>query len=284
MADPTATSARDSTTQGRTSTGGYWGDMPSRHNTTNSRDLPDRSATRGRDAEYDNRFADQAVGGGVYNPAISTGTPESAGSRGHLGGGLTNDPLVSSGRDNTFSRTGRNDNLQDLEGGYRGDDLRTSGRNDHAGLRDAGVAAGAAGAAGYAAHDFSHRDQRNSTEGYNQGRVSGEPAPGIPRSSMLDPEPAQQGYGGLKQPVDENFSSGGYNSSPIDKNYNHNDKFNDRLNSPIAGSGNNGPGSSARHFGPGHEGSKVMHTCAHCGRDNDISKYFSKDVVYRLGS
>ncbi|PSS05251.1 hypothetical protein BD289DRAFT_449113 [Coniella lustricola] len=333
--DPANTSAReparDSATQGHTAeSAGYWGDLPpSHHNTTTSKDLPDRSAKHGRDNQYDNRFADQAVGGGVYNPEASTRIPERAGSRGAHADptGLTNDPLSSGSRDKAFSHSGRNDNLQGLEGGHRGDDLRTSGRNDltasgyrgddlqssgrnedlhasshnnHSGLKGAGAATGAAGAAGYAAHEFSHRDQRhnnsnnfnnNNAEGYNQGSLSGEPAPGMPRSSMLDPEPAHQGFSGpprQHQAGEENFpSSGGYNSSssPIDSHNNSNSNNFNKSNSPTSGSGSasGGPGSSARHFGPGHEASKVMHTCDHCGRDNDISKYFSKDVVYRLG-
>jgi hypothetical protein len=50
-----------------------------------------------------------------------------------------------------------------------------------------------------------------------------------------------------------------------------------------AHSSENGSGRFADgHYGPGHSGAKVMHRCAHCGNDNDITKYFSKDVVYRL--
>jgi hypothetical protein len=37
------------------------------------------------------------------------------------------------------------------------------------------------------------------------------------------------------------------------------------------------------HFGPGHSGAKVMHKCAGCGHDNDISQYFRKDATYRMG-
>jgi hypothetical protein len=39
---------------------------------------------------------------------------------------------------------------------------------------------------------------------------------------------------------------------------------------------------SSDHYGPGHSGAKVMHQCQSCGHDNDISKYFSKDVIYRM--
>lgn len=54
--------------------------------------------------------------------------------------------------------------------------------------------------------------------------------------------------------------------------------------SPTSASGfNSGGGLGKDHFGPAHEGAKVMHKCE-CGRDNDISHYFQKDAVYRIGS
>ncbi|ORY59287.1 uncharacterized protein BCR38DRAFT_412984 [Pseudomassariella vexata] len=37
------------------------------------------------------------------------------------------------------------------------------------------------------------------------------------------------------------------------------------------------------HYGPAHPGAKVYHSCDHCGKDNDISKYFRKEATYRLG-
>lgn len=49
-----------------------------------------------------------------------------------------------------------------------------------------------------------------------------------------------------------------------------------------ANSSENGSRAGNEHYGPGHQGAKVMHRCQHCGNDNDITKYFSKDVVYRL--
>jgi hypothetical protein len=36
------------------------------------------------------------------------------------------------------------------------------------------------------------------------------------------------------------------------------------------------------HYGPGHAGAKVLHRCENCGVDNDISRYFKKDVAYRM--
>ncbi|KAI4592522.1 hypothetical protein KJ359_011104 [Pestalotiopsis sp. 9143b] len=42
-------------------------------------------------------------------------------------------------------------------------------------------------------------------------------------------------------------------------------------------------GPSSEHFGPGHQGAKVFHKCYNCGVDNDISRHFRKDAVYRMG-
>lgn len=55
--------------------------------------------------------------------------------------------------------------------------------------------------------------------------------------------------------------------------------------SPVFGSENGSATNRAAnpdHFGPGHVGAKVVHRCEHCGNDNDITRYFKKDVVYRL--
>jgi hypothetical protein len=43
-----------------------------------------------------------------------------------------------------------------------------------------------------------------------------------------------------------------------------------------------GLGMDQGHFGPGHSGAKVMHRCYNCGADNDITKHFRKDAVYRM--
>ncbi|KAI9157941.1 endoglucanase [Paramyrothecium foliicola] len=56
--------------------------------------------------------------------------------------------------------------------------------------------------------------------------------------------------------------------------------------SPVVNSPNS-TGDSPRkslgdHYGPGHAGARVLHRCQHCGNDNDITKYFNRDVVYRL--
>ncbi|KAI9154704.1 hypothetical protein HJFPF1_07261 [Paramyrothecium foliicola] len=50
----------------------------------------------------------------------------------------------------------------------------------------------------------------------------------------------------------------------------------------VSDNGSANPSSVVDHYGPGHAGAKVLHRCQHCGHDNDISRYFNKDVVYRL--
>ncbi|KAK8860074.1 hypothetical protein PGQ11_010808 [Apiospora arundinis] len=52
-------------------------------------------------------------------------------------------------------------------------------------------------------------------------------------------------------------------------------------NNPLSG-GSHSTGMGDGHMGPGHAAAKVMHRCDHCGNDNDISKYFSKEAVYRM--
>lgn len=42
------------------------------------------------------------------------------------------------------------------------------------------------------------------------------------------------------------------------------------------------PGMGDGHHGPGHASAKVLHSCDHCGNDNDISRYFSKEAAYRM--
>lgn len=49
------------------------------------------------------------------------------------------------------------------------------------------------------------------------------------------------------------------------------------------GTGGASTGLGSDHYGPAHEGAKVFHKCRGCGMDNDISQYFRKDAVYRMG-
>ena len=76
-------------------------------------------------------------------------------------------------------------------------------------------------------------------------------------------------------------------------NDNYNNRYNNsgqnRFNTPQrSGTGQlvtglfGNPDSGLDHHGPGYNGSKVMHECENCGRDNDITHYFRKQAVYRL--
>ncbi|KAF7536382.1 hypothetical protein G7054_g4569 [Neopestalotiopsis clavispora] len=56
-----------------------------------------------------------------------------------------------------------------------------------------------------------------------------------------------------------------------------------RLNNPPEPDLGKVTGPSSEHFGPGHQGAKVFHKCYNCGVDNDISRHFRKDAVYRMG-
>ncbi|KAK8054451.1 hypothetical protein PG994_009518 [Apiospora phragmitis] len=51
---------------------------------------------------------------------------------------------------------------------------------------------------------------------------------------------------------------------------------------PMGGVANSMPGMGDGHHGPGHASAKVLHRCDHCGNDNDISRYFSKEAAYRM--
>jgi hypothetical protein len=69
--------------------------------------------------------------------------------------------------------------------------------------------------------------------------------------------------------------------SPINTNANNlpNGNSNSAGSTPIKSGAMSAGG---HHYGPGHAGARVLHQCQHCGNDNDITRYFSKDVVYRL--
>lgn len=223
----------------------------------------------------DLRHSDEAVGGGVYNSVAGAGSPEYGGTRSGQPGGVVHDPLTSS----TKGIPASGGNTYDRKTDFRGDGAPTS-RNDHTGLGLAGAAAGV-GAADYGAHEVGHYglgDRAYNTSQQPAGYGSNHPA-GVPRSSMLDPEPkvtsstSQPGHIDTKSPTAGHFSG-----SPSHSNASAG-------SGPFASPTTSSAGGAGRaHYGPGHEGSKVLHTCQHCGRDNDISQYFSKDVVYRLGS
>lgn len=167
---------------------------------------------------------------------------------------------------NSFNNPGQNGR------GLNGGSLNGHGLNG----KDTTSAGMVAGAAGYGAHEIGQ--QNHYTYG-NQApqHSSSTPRDGVPKTSMLDPEPSTATRTG---PTQHNVTprAAGFSSPPMSEG-----------STPFS----SGPGGAAstsaankakNHFGPGHEGAKVLHQCEHCGNDNDISRYFRNDVVYRLGS
>lgn len=249
-------------------------------------------------ASRDHNLTGQSSGGGVYNSITGSGSPEYNATRGSQTGAV-HDPLSSGTKGVPLSSghaSGNNYDSQNI--GHRGEGTPTahSDRTGHShGLGLAGAAAGA-GAAGYAAHE--HGQYNNRDSGYSGHKGSD----GVPRSSMLDPEPASHSsslpVGGQTGTVGYNDTqgtrgvpSGGYSStggqtgqfSGGPSHVNTNIGAGSGIDSSVSPTQSASSGSGRKHYGPGHEGAKVLHCCQHCGRDNDISHYFNKDVVYRLG-
>ncbi|KAF6833234.1 cell surface protein [Colletotrichum musicola] len=272
LADPRVDSDRDH----RGAPGGFNKDLPLRPN--EQRGDYDSSFNRSRGQ------GPEAVGGGVYNPMSSAGghhDPTSSIDRSMEGRDFTH---TGHGSGNNYGSGADGNNLQygisnpvsnpTLAGAHNNDPYDTRMRDRDMG-RDRtghGLAGGVAGAGlgvavSEAARRHHHDDLRdsgygpsNTRGGYNspsntRGGVDNVPRSGglmgndgaAPKSSMLDP----------------------YNTSPT--------------HSVGSGSPNFNQDSSPSHYGPAHEGAKVMHTCSHCGRDNDISRYFKRDAVYRMG-
>ncbi|KAF6794578.1 cell surface protein [Colletotrichum sojae] len=262
VADPRVDSDRDH----RGAPGGINKDLPMRPNEQRSDYDSSFNRSRGQGPE--------AVGGGVYNPMSSAGghhDPTSSIDRSMEGRDFTH---TGHGSGNTYGSDADGNNLQygisnpvsnpTLTGAHNNDPYDTRMRDRDMG-RDRtghGLAGGVAGAGlGVAASEAARRhhydDLRDSGYGPSNTRGGMDNAPrsgglmgnngAAPKSSMLDP---------------------------------HN-------TSPTHGVGSGSPtlsqDSSPSHYGPAHEGAKVMHTCSHCGRDNDISRYFKRDAVYRMG-
>ncbi|OHF04317.1 hypothetical protein CORC01_00656 [Colletotrichum orchidophilum] len=185
----------------------------------------------------------------------------------------------------------------------------------------AGVGAGVAVAAGQAAHRH-HRDDMHESghggtntvgsvnspvahnthgtdvgvtgthaggvHGHHRSSLTGN-EPGVPKSSMLDPyneaptatlgTHSAHGTHGTHGTHGNVAGTGGVlgghtGSSSLNQG---------TQSSHVPGTSGLGPnGMGPDHYGPGHEGAKVFHTCTKCGEDNDISRYFKKDAVYRM--
>ncbi|KAH9229745.1 hypothetical protein K456DRAFT_56103 [Colletotrichum gloeosporioides 23] len=209
----------------------------------------------------------EAVGGGVYNPNVPAGhhDPTSNVDRSIEGSHFTHTGHAGNAGPGAQTQHATHTNPS-LIGAHSNDPYDTRMRDRDMGYERSGhgIAGGVAGAGlGAAATEASrrhhHDDIRESGYGANTtrsgvddySRTSGSGLtghePGVPRTSMLDPyneAPTTHGVGADKGIV------GGRNGSPP--------------------------------FNQGHEGAKVMHTCSHCGNDNDISRYFKKDAVYRM--
>ncbi|KAH8652094.1 hypothetical protein BX600DRAFT_88257 [Xylariales sp. PMI_506] len=105
----------------------------------------------------------------------------------------------------------------------------------------------------------------NTTTAAGAGAVGGTSTTTPPRkyqASGMTPESS----GAFAPRGMDNTSSAGSDYSPSRSN-----------TGPMAGSA-----SADDHFGPGHTAAKVMHRCHNCGADNDISRHFRKDAVYRM--
>lgn len=289
-------------TRDRTSTGGYWGDMD-HGNKMATKDLPDRSRYQSgndtadvADRHHDPRVADQAVGGGVYNGVTGSGSHNyEDGNSGQFPTGAVHDPLMSStqgmpvasddGYDNDdfvqknnspsshndFSSrrpNGRSLNGRGLNGrGLNGRGLNGRGLNGR-GLKGKGMTIGVGAVGANGAHEEDQTIRDNYTYDHPQQPYSMDG--GVPKTTMLDPEPA------TTSPTHNASPRGAGFSSPRSATSTQNSSGSSMPTSP------NNRGKD--HFGPGHEGAKVLHQCEHCGNDNDISRYFRNDVVYRLGS
>lgn len=262
----------------RTSQGAYWGDLPSEghHGHGMTDEVPDRTY-RGQDytgagrSDHNPRVADQAVGGGVYNSVTGAGSQDHSGSHGkhHASGGAVHDPLTSSTKGTSIP----SGDLYNQKADHHGHGFPTS-RNDHTGdgLAGTGAASGAGAAAGYGANEYAHRGRDNARHNptHDPAVTRDTHAPGIPHSSMLDPE---QGV-----PTSASHQNRQAPEATSSSQFSPDNTSTGAPNTAAAG------GLGKDHYGPAHEGAKVMHTCQHCGKDNDISQYFRKEAVYRLGS
>lgn len=286
---------------------------------------PSEEVSETSDRHYNNpRLADQAVGGGVYNSNSGVGGPYYKEERAdQFSKGGMHDPLVSGHKsvsipsDDEYDDetplgtsgipparneyTGRGQNSRGFNGsGLNGSGLNGSGLNGN-GLSGNGLSGNGLNSHGLNSSGMNGRGLHSSsaaygTYGYNQnGRANDEygstqqqpfreagmpktsmldPEPAtttLPKTSMLDPEPATTSLG--RQPTTTGRAAG--YTSP------------NNLKSGTSSTGTPEPTESSSngrsHFGPGHEGAKVFHKCEHCGNDNNITRYFKNDVVYRLG-
>lgn len=201
------------------------------------------------------------------------------------------------------------------------DDSRGLGdSHGRSGLAGAGVGAGAAGIAAHAAgkhHDGQHGqhgdtgrstyDSTGNTPGqrsYDIGHNNTTGATGDYGTSGGNYNDPSRTTGSAGQGHDQGYNQGhglsqghhgGAQDRAVDSIRSH-QQHERGVNAPVGSDTVAGhtPGSHLGQSGVGsglssgqqrtpHDGAKVLHQCEHCGRDNDISAYFKKEVVYRLG-
>ncbi|KAK2043403.1 hypothetical protein LZ31DRAFT_566540 [Colletotrichum somersetense] len=254
----------------------------------------DRSM-EGRDFTHPHQGGNAGVGGAGSDPYsgvhAAAHNPQAA-----LAGGNSSDPYDTRIRDRDMGRerTGHGAAGAGVGAGVGAGAAMAAGQAAHKHHRDdmheSGHAAGNTGAGGLNSglgHNTASHGVSNTHGGIGSGiggvndhsrsSITGN-EPGVPRTSMLDPYNESPTSTGVQGNVSGGKGGhyGGRNGSP---------PFNQGMhNSNVPGT--TGLGSSSMgpdHYGPGHEGAKVVHTCTRCGEDNDISRYFKKDAVYRMG-
>jgi hypothetical protein len=153
------------------------------------------------------------------------------------------------------------DTKYDARAGTR--DIAPTSRSDRTGpaLAGAGATIGGAGAAAALAHRH-HQDEKR--DRYGDRNTSGTGTGGVPHSSLLEPD----------SPTSTDFEA---SHSSGTRRFSGNTTGNKQQGVNMV------PGMGEGHYGPGHQGAKVLHQCQHCGVDNDISHYFRREAVYRIG-
>lgn len=202
--------------------------------------------------------------------------------------GLTGAGAVTGASDRAYQSEGLGQDRRDYATGSTG-----HSHDRHSGLTGAVAGTGAAGiAASEAAH---HHNQRQGQSGYTQpigtAHSSYDPAsstnmgqrsydiqnPNQTGSNTMSSSHQYPAFGRDSAPATGGVSSG-LTSSP------GHDSIRSEARQPGLATGlggNHGAdnmGTQGSPFGAG----KVMHQCQHCGKDNDISRYFGKEAVYRI--
>ncbi|PNH38087.1 hypothetical protein VD0004_g8726 [Verticillium dahliae] len=251
--DPRVDSDRDNRTNyasnqaypsGEAVGGGTYSTAPGSHQVTGHRlDDNDGYDSRTRDRDFGRDPRDRA------SASASASGPGIAGGVGAAGAGIAASELARHHRDRDFDQTASGDNYQ-----------RGGGVPQSSMLDTHSSPVGAQGGLGHA------------RVGPHDSNVGNKLDPRV--DSDLDGRRGNQlggvggGPGGLGGQYGGGLSGGGLTGAGIGAG---------------SGVGAGSAGLGADHYGPAHEGAKVFHKCRGCGMDNDISQYFRKDAVYRMG-